>query len=117
MTEPNEAAKEEAIKIPDVLPVLPLKDLVIFPFIIVPLSVSREKSINAVDQALAENRVIMLTAQKDFQNEDPGEDGLVRTGTVAIIMRMLKLPDGRIRILVLGLSSARLDIYILSTPF
>ena len=76
MTDANESAKEEAIKIPDVLPVLPLKDLVIFPFIIVPLSVSREKSINAVDQALAENRVIMLTAQKDFQNEDPAEDDL-----------------------------------------
>src|SRR6185503_14313508 len=96
MTDANETAKEEAIKIPDVLPVLPLKDLVIFPFIIVPLSVSREKSINAVDQALAENRVIMLTAQRDFQTEDPGEEDLYRVGTVAIIMRMLKLPDGRI---------------------
>ncbi len=86
MTDANETAKEDAIKIPDVLPVLPLKDLVIFPFIIVPLSVSREKSINAVDQALAENRVIMLTAQKDFQNEDPAEDDLYRVGTVAIII-------------------------------
>ena len=66
MTDANETAKEEAIKIPDVLPVLPLKDLVIFPFIIVPLSVSREKSINAVDQALAENRVIM--ASNDWPN-------------------------------------------------
>src|SRR6266567_4664285 len=117
MTEPNETAKEEAIKIPDVLPVLPLKDLVIFPFIIVPLSVSREKSINAVDQALAENRVIMLTAQKDFQNEDPGEEDLYRVGTVAIIMRMLKLPDGRIRILVQGLSRARVDYFIQTAPF
>ncbi|HVT42922.1 MAG TPA: endopeptidase La [Thermoanaerobaculia bacterium] len=117
MGEPNEPAKEEAIKIPDVLPVLPLKDLVIFPFIIVPLSVSREKSINAVDQALAENRVIMLTAQKDFQNEDPGEDELYRVGTVAIIMRMLKLPDGRIRILVQGLSRARIDYFIQTAPF
>jgi ATP-dependent Lon protease len=117
MTEANETAKEEAIKIPDVLPVLPLKDLVIFPFIIVPLSVSREKSINAVDQALAENRVIMLTAQKDFQNEDPGEDDLFRVGTVAIIMRMLKLPDGRIRILVQGLSRARIDYFIQTAPF
>src|SRR6476659_11278875 len=109
MTDANETAKEEAIKIHDVLPVLPLKDLVIFPFIIVPLSVSREKSINAVDQALAENRVIMLTAQKDFQNEDPAEDDLYRVGTVAIIMRMLKLPDGRIRILVQGPSRCRVD--------
>src|SRR6266508_1699046 len=107
MTEPNEAAKEEAIKIPDVLPVLPLKDLVIFPFIIVPLSVSREKSINAVDQALAENRVIMLTAQRDFQTEDPGEDELYRVGTVAII----------IRILVQGLSRARIDYFIQTAPF
>ncbi|HSN69379.1 MAG TPA: endopeptidase La, partial [Thermoanaerobaculia bacterium] len=105
------------MKIPDVLPVLPLKDLVIFPFIIVPLSVSREKSINAVDQALAENRVIMLTAQKDFQNEDPGEEDLYRVGTVAIIMRMLKLPDGRIRILVQGLSRARIDYFIQTAPF
>jgi ATP-dependent Lon protease len=113
----TEATKEEAIKIPDVLPVLPLKDLVIFPFIIVPLSVSREKSINAVDQALAENRVIMLTAQKDFQNEDPGEEDLYRVGTVAIIMRMLKLPDGRIRILVQGLSRARIDYFIQTAPF
>ncbi|MEA2571852.1 MAG: ATP-dependent Lon protease [Acidobacteriota bacterium] len=117
MTDANESAKEEAIKIPDVLPVLPLKDLVIFPFIIVPLSVSREKSINAVDQALAENRVIMLTAQKDFQNEDPAEDDLYRVGTVAIIMRMLKLPDGRIRILVQGLSRARIDYFIQTAPF
>jgi ATP-dependent Lon protease len=117
MTDANETAKEEAIKIPDVLPVLPLKDLVIFPFIIVPLSVSREKSINAVDQAHAENRVIMLTAQKDFQNEDPGEEDLYRTGTVAIIMRMLKLPDGRIRILVQGLSRARIDYFIQTAPF
>src|SRR5687768_1426049 len=117
MTDANETPKEEAIKIPDVLPVLPLKDLVIFPFIIVPLSVSREKSINAVDQALAENRVIMLTAQKDFQNEDPGEEDLYRVGTVAIIMRMLKLPDGRIRILVQGLSRARIDYFIQTAPF
>jgi len=117
MSDPNDTSKEDAIKIPDVLPVLPLKDLVIFPFIIVPLSVSREKSINAVDQALAENRVIMLTAQKDFQNEDPGEDDLYRIGTVAIIMRMLKLPDGRIRILVQGLSRARIDYFIQTAPF
>jgi ATP-dependent Lon protease len=117
MSEANEPPKEESIKIPDVLPVLPLKDLVIFPYIIVPLSVSREKSINAVDQSLAENRVILLTAQKDFQNEDPGEDDLYRIGTVAIIMRMLKLPDGRIRILVQGLARARVDYFIQTAPF
>src|SRR5260370_18971019 len=59
----------------------------------------------------------MLTAQKDFQNEDPGEEDLYRVGTVAIIMRMLKLPDGRIRILVQGLSRARIDYFIQTAPF
>src|SRR5256885_16268315 len=116
MTDANETAKDEAIKIPDVLPVLPLKDLVIFPFIIVPLSVSREKSINALDQALAENRVIMLTAQKDFQNEDPGERDLFGTGTDAIIMRMLRLPDARSRIVVQGVSRARLRYFMQNDP-
>lgn len=98
---------EEQIKIPETLPVLPLRDIVIFPFMIVPLFVSRERSIRAVDQALAENRMIMLAAQKDSDKEEPGQGDLYDVGTVAIIMRMLKLPDGRIRILVQGISRAK----------
>ncbi|MEK7831093.1 MAG: LON peptidase substrate-binding domain-containing protein, partial [Acidobacteriota bacterium] len=62
---------EEQLRVPDSLPVLPLRDIVIFPFMIVPLFVSRERSIRAVDQALAENRMIMLSAQKDPDNEEP----------------------------------------------
>ena len=97
--------REPDLPIPDILPVLPLKDVVVFPFIILPLSVSREKSINAVDAALAEHRIIMLVAQKDAQNETPRSDELFTVGTVAAIMRMLKLPDGRIRLLVQGLAT------------
>ena len=96
-----------SMKLPDVLPVLPLKDTVIFPYIILPLSVGRDKSVLAVDQALAENRIIMLVTQKDASVEDPGEEDLHEFGTAALIMRMLKLPDGRIRILVQGLSLGR----------
>jgi ATP-dependent Lon protease len=99
---------EEAIKIPDVLPVLPLKDTVVFPYIILPLSVGRDKSVLAVDRALAESRVIMLVAQRDSAIDNPGEAELYEVGTAAVIMRMLKLPDGRIRILVQGLSRARI---------
>ena len=99
---------EEAIKIPDVLPVLPLKDTVVFPYIILPLSVGRDKSVLAVDRALAESRVIMLVAQRDAAIDNPGEAELYEMGTAAVIMRMLKLPDGRIRILVQGLSRARI---------
>ncbi|HYE72112.1 MAG TPA: endopeptidase La, partial [Blastocatellia bacterium] len=100
-------ASDEQIKIPDVLPILPLRDIVIFPYMIVPLFVSRERSIRAVDQALAENRMIMLAAQRDMAKEEPGPGDIFPVGTAAIIMRMLKLPDGRIRILVQGLSRAR----------
>lgn len=100
---------EDQLKIPESLPVLPLRDIVIFPFMIVPLFVSRERSIKAVDQALAENRMIMLAAQKDPDNEEPKPGELYDVGTVAIIMRMLKLPDGRIRILVQGIARARVN--------
>src|SRR4051812_18774242 len=109
MNKPPADPPEEAIKIPDVLPVLPLKDTVIFPYIILPLSVGRDKSVLAVDRALAESRVIMLVAQKDGANDNPGEAELYAIGTAAVIMRMLKLPDGRIRILVQGLARARVE--------
>ena len=65
---------DEPPKIPEVLPVLPLRDIVIFPFMIVPLYVSRERSIKAIDQALAENRMILLAAQKKQEDEDPGPE-------------------------------------------
>ena len=100
--------QDESIKIPDVLPVLPLKDTVVFPYIILPLSVGRDKSVVAVDRALSESRVIMLVAQRDPALDNPGEDDLFSLGTAAVIMRMLKLPDGRIRILVQGLARARI---------
>ena len=97
------------LQIPDELPLLPLRDIVIYPFMIVPLFVSREKSIHAVDQALGEHRMILLTCQKDLDKEEPQQDDLYKVGTVAVIMRMLKLPDGRIRILVQGVSRAQLQ--------
>ncbi len=95
---------EPMMHIPAELPALPLRDIVIYPFMIVPLFVSRDKSIKAVEEALKENRMIVLVSQKDVNTEDPGQDDLYQTGTVAVIMRMLKLPDGRIRILIQGLS-------------
>src|SRR5712692_2201790 len=109
--------READVPIPDILPVLPLKDVVVFPFIILPLSVSREKSILAVDAALAEQRIIMLIAQKDASNETPKPEDLYQVGTVVAIMRMLKLPDGRIRLLVQGLTRARVDSFLAEEPY
>ena len=102
-------AIEPMMQIPPELPALPLRDIVIYPFMIVPLFVSRDKSIKAVEEALKENRMIVLVPQKDVNKEDPEQEDLYEVGTVAIIMRMLKLPDGRIRILIQGLSRTRVD--------
>src|SRR3954469_14067061 len=102
-------AVEQQLQIPGELPVLPLRDIGIYPFMIVPLFVSRERSIRAVDEALGENRMILLASQKDLDKEEPVGEDLYNIGTVAVIMRMLKLPDGRIRILVQGLTRATVD--------
>jgi len=109
--DPGKTVSEE-VRVPDRLPVLPLRDLVVFPFIISPLSVARDISIQAVDEALASNRMILLAAQRDRDEEDPDADDLFRMGTVAVIMRMLKLPDGRIRVLVQGVCRARVDEFV-----
>jgi ATP-dependent Lon protease len=109
LIEPEEIQIEqtdEHQKLPDSLPVLPLRDIVIFPYMIVPLFVQRERSIRAVEHALAENRMIMLVAQRDLEKEEPIGGDLYNYGTAASIMRMLKMPDGRIRILVQGLARA-----------
>ena len=105
----TDSSGEQQLQVPDVLPVLPLRDIVIYPFMIVPLFVSREKSIRAVDEALGENRMILLASQKDLDKEEPTGEDLYRVGTAAVIMRMLKLPDGRTRILVQGLVRARIE--------
>lgn len=102
-------AIEPMMQIPPELPVLPLRDIVIYPFMIVPLFVSRDRSIRAVEEALNKDRMILLVSQKDVNKEEPEQGDLYTVGTVAIIMRMLKLPDGRIRILIQGLSRCRVD--------
>ncbi|MFB3902944.1 MAG: endopeptidase La [Acidobacteriota bacterium] len=93
--------------IPHVLPVLALKDLVAFPFMIAPLFVTRDSSIAAIEEAIDRDRTVLLVAQKRADIEDPARDDLHEIGTVGVLMRMFKLPDQRIRILVQGLSRAR----------
>ena len=110
-------ASDERVLIPDSLPVLPLRDIVIFPFMIVPLFVQRERSMRAIDQALAENRMIMLVAQRDLEKEEPTGPDLYNVGTAATVLRMLKMPDGRLRILIQGLSRARVTRFEDGLPY
>ncbi|HUO86405.1 MAG TPA: endopeptidase La, partial [Thermoanaerobaculia bacterium] len=108
---------ESPLVVPDLLPVLPLKDTVVFPYIIVPLSVVREADVAAVDRALADDRLVLLAAQRSPVLDDPGPDDLHPVATVGQIMRMLKLPDGRIRILVQGLARVQIEHVAPGGPF
>jgi ATP-dependent Lon protease len=100
------------------LPLLPIRDIVIYPFMILPLFVGRESSIEAVDHALNKSdRMILLSSQKDITSETPDPNEIYELGTVAMIMRMRKLPDGRIKILVQGLNKARISSYMQTEPY
>lgn len=111
-----EQKDEKEIEIPDTLPVLPIRDIVVFPYMILPLFVGREMSIRSIDHALNSNRMIMLLTQKDLNIENPTPEDLYTVGTVGIIMRMLKLPDGRVKILVQGLTKARVLSFTQTEP-
>ena len=94
---------------PPGVPVLPLRDVVVYPHMVIPLFVGREKSIEALDVAMRADRRIMLVAQKQADVDDPKADDLYRIGTVATILQLLKLPDGTVKVLVEGIDRARID--------
>jgi ATP-dependent Lon protease len=103
--------RDQKLQIPSKLPVLLLRDIVVFPYMIAPLFVGREKSKNAIDHSLSTHRMILLLTQKEMEVEEPKREDVYDVGTVALIMRMLKLPDGRIRILAQGLIRAKIESY------
>jgi ATP-dependent Lon protease len=104
-------------EIPDVLPLLPVRDLVVFPYMIAPLRVSRPISLDAVNQAMAtEHRMCFIVAQRESDEEDPKPTSLYRTGTIGMIMRVRKLSDGGIKILVQGLCRARIQRFLSEQP-
>ena len=108
---------EEIVHIADELPVLPLRDAVLFPYAILPRSVGREASARALESALTADRVMLLLAQRDGRVEDPSPDDLHEIGCVGTIMRVVKLPDGSQRILVQGMARARVDYFTAAEPF
>ncbi|MFQ5455140.1 MAG: endopeptidase La [Nitrospirota bacterium] len=99
------------------MPLLPIRDIVVFPYMVLPLFVGREMSIKAIEEALAGNRMVFLVTQKSLEIENPQPDDICSVGTVGMIMRMLKLPDGRIKILVQGVKKARIVDYVQTKPY
>ncbi|MEW6569843.1 MAG: endopeptidase La [Nitrospirota bacterium] len=112
-----EQKMDKEVEIPEELPVLPVRDIVVFPYMILPLFVGREMSIKAIEYSLSTNKMVLLLTQRDVNVENPTAEDLFSIGTVAIIMRMLKLPDGRVKILVQGISKARALNYSQIEPF
>jgi ATP-dependent Lon protease len=109
--------ERDFLSLPDKLPLLPVRDIVIFPYMILPLFVSREKSIKALEEALARDRLIFLVSQKNLSEDEPSLKDLYRVGTVALVMKMLKLPDGKIKILIQGLSKATIKETLQVSPY
>ena len=110
-------SNESSIEIPKTLPLLPIRDLVVFPYMILPLFVGRESSVKAVEKSLAGNRLIFLSSQKEVNEENPNENSIYKMGTIAMIMRMRKFSDGRVKILVQGISKGIISSYVKTSPY
>ncbi|HEY6643566.1 endopeptidase La [Povalibacter sp.] len=105
----TETPEVEQTTTPSAIPVLPLRDVVVYPHMVIPLFVGREKSILALDQAMRAGKQILLVAQKQADVDDPAPQDLYRLGTVATILQLLKLPDGTVKVLVEGIERAKLE--------
>jgi len=117
MTKAKEEEHLEDIDIPATLPLLAVRDVVVFPNMVLPLFVGREASVLAIEAALAQDRLLFLATQKDQSIENPEPEDIYTVGTVSLILRMLKLPDGRLKILVQGKTKARIKEYASERPF
>ena len=93
-------------------PVLPLRDIVVFPHMIVPLFVGREKSVRALEEVMQDDKQILLSSQVDPGQDDPDENGIYRTGVLANVLQLLKLPDGTVKVLVEGRARVKITDFI-----
>src|SRR6187431_3754676 len=109
MTEPKPSTTKEGA--PEFYPVLPLRDIVVFPYMIVPLFVGREKSIAALEEVMRSDKQILLVAQKNASDDEPTTDGIYAMGTLASVLQLLKLPDGTVKVLVEGTRRAAIKRY------
>jgi ATP-dependent Lon protease len=109
--------EQQDFDIPEELPMMAVRDVVVFNYMIIPLFVGRTTSVAAVNEALAKDKLLMLVTQKEATQEDPSPEDLYNVGMISMIMRTLKLPDGRLKVLVQALSKAKIKEYTQETPF
>jgi len=113
----QEERERAPVSFKETLPLLPLRGMIVFPYMVVPLDVGREKSINALEAAMVNERLIVLAAQRQAKVNEPDQDDIFSVGTVAEIKQLLKLPDGTIRVLVEGLYRVRIVEYLHFDPY
>ncbi|MEE2678426.1 MAG: endopeptidase La [Myxococcota bacterium] len=102
----------ESFAVPEELPTVPLRELVVFPHMVLPIYVTRERSIAAIDDAMAGDRLVLLVNQREGNVVEPAPDDLHAVGTIAAVMRILRMGDGRVKVLVQGLGKARIDAFL-----
>jgi ATP-dependent Lon protease len=112
----EEAARSEE-PLPDALPILPLRETVTYPDTLTPLAVGQERSVKLVNDVLSGNRLLAMVASKDPENDAPGPDDLYRVGVAGTVARMMKIPDGTLRILVQGTERIRIVDYVTEQPY
>jgi len=100
-----------------IYPVLPLRDIVVFPHMVVPLFVGREKSVRALEEVMQDDKQILLSSQRDPAEDDPGPEGIYRSGVLANVLQLLKLPDGTVKVLVEGRRRVRIEDFVSTEPF
>ncbi len=122
----DDFAINEDMEIPELLPMMAVRDVVVFNYMIIPLFVGRESSINAVTEAMEQEKLLVLVTQKDATHDNPGVDAthdnpgvddLYDVGMICNIMRTLRLPDGRLKVLVQAMTRARITAYARTEPF
>ena len=113
-----ETIEEQLVnEMPEEIPLLPIRDAVYFPHMVFPLFVGREKSVRALDEAMAQQRFILLVAQKQVTTDDPEPEDIYSVGLVAEVMQIMKVPDGTVRVVLEGIERVRVVSYKQTDPY
>src|SRR5271170_8365240 len=113
----DSSSGDRPLSIPSELPILPLRDTVLFPNSFMPLAVARESSVQLIDDAIANGKLVAVFTQRDASMEEPGQDDLYTVGTATHIHKMFKLPDGSLRLIVQGLARLKLEELLTTQPY
>src|SRR5215467_9847555 len=111
------ASKNKRVNLPDIISVLPLRDAVLYPELMIPLVVGRDRSVKLIEDSIKSDNIIGLVTQKDPKIEEPKNEDLYSVGTTALITKMIRMLDGTLRVIVQGLSRFKIDSFLQTAPY